>query len=219
MHQVSSKSTRLPAMSKKYNNTPHSDFEMPYWNSGRLVAGVDEAGRGALAGPVVAAAVVLPADTAIPGLRDSKLVPEAKREQLFERICDIAIHYGVGIVEPDVIDDVNILEATMLAMRSSVEALAVSPDHVFIDGNRYTAGGTFEFTTVVDGDASVVSIAAASIIAKVTRDSIMKSIGEQYPAYGLEKHKGYGTANHYAALRVHGPSPVHRTSFLKKLAS
>ncbi|MFM2134333.1 MAG: hypothetical protein RL156_1614, partial [Bacteroidota bacterium] len=122
-----------------------------------------------------------------------------------------------GIVEPDVIDDVNILEATMLAMRSSVEALVVSPDHVFIDGNRYTAGGAFEFTTVVDGDALVLSIAAASIIAKVTRDSIMKSLAEQYPVYGLEKHKGYGTANHYTALREHGPSTIHRASFLKKL--
>lgn len=204
-------------MKDEQRRVPHTEFEFPFWERGETVVGVDEAGRGALAGPVVAAAVVLPRNCSIEALRDSKLVKETERETLFRRVCETALDVSVGIVEPDVIDDINILEATMVAMRRAVDGLSRPFAHVFIDGNRYTGGGDFPWTTIIGGDAIVISIAAASIIAKVTRDRIMVEEGIRFPGYGFDAHKGYGTTKHYEAIAAHGVSGVHRKTFLKKL--
>lgn len=179
------------------------------------ICGIDEAGRGPLAGPVYAAAVILPAGCDIPGLNDSKKLTEAKREALFDVICDRAVAFGIGSADEKEIDAVNILQATYLAMRRAVEALPVPCDFAMVDGNRMPPLPV-PGRTIVKGDAQSASIAAASILAKVSRDRLMLQYARQYPAYGFEKHKGYGTKDHYAALEAHGPCPIHRLSFLKK---
>jgi len=177
-----------------------------------LVAGVDEAGRGPLAGPVVAAAVILPADYLLPGLGDSKAVPEKARNRLETDIRTMAVSWAVAWADPAEIDCLNILNATLLSMRRAVEGLTVPPRHVVVDGNRCPRlDCTAE--AVVGGDRLHAAISAASILAKVARDRMMLRLAEIYPAYGLAKHKGYPTQAHVAALKQHGPCPVHRRSF------
>ena len=186
-----------------------------YSETVQLICGVDEAGRGPLAGPVCAAAVILPRDLQIPGLTDSKKLTDKKRRELFPVIQEQAVAYGIGLASEQEIDEINILQATFLAMRRALDQLSVRPDLALIDGNRETDFG-LPVKTVVKGDSLSANIAAASILAKVTRDDIMIQLSEQYPEYGFEIHKGYGTKAHYAALAEHGVSPVHRRSFLKK---
>lgn len=180
------------------------------------ICGVDEAGRGPLAGPVYAAAVILPQGLVIEGLNDSKKLSEKKRELLYDKVVESAVAWSVGVATEQEIDEVNILQATYLAMKRAVEGLSVKADFALIDGNRMPpldiAG-----ETVIKGDSLSMSIAAASIIAKVTRDRFMLELDEKYPEYLFAKHKGYGTALHYEMIEKHGISPVHRRSFLKKL--
>ena len=180
------------------------------------VCGVDEAGRGPLAGPVCAAAVILPPHAMIPCLNDSKKLSDKKRRELFPLIQQQAIAYGIAFASQEEIDEINILQATFLAMKRALEQLTVTPDLALIDGNRMTDFG-LPARTVVKGDSLSANIAAASILAKVTRDDLMVRIGEEHPGYGFEIHKGYGTKAHYAALEKLGPCPVHRMTFLKKL--
>lgn len=176
------------------------------------IAGIDEVGRGCLAGPVVAAAVVLPERHRIKGIRDSKVLPRARREALYELILDRAIDVGVGCVEVEVIDRVNILQATKLAMREALGRLAEPPDHLLIDALRLREVDLPQ-RPIIDGDAISASIAAASIVAKVTRDRICDEIDSRYPAYGFSRHKGYGTRRHVDALMTEGPCEWHRRSF------
>lgn len=180
------------------------------------ICGIDEAGRGPLAGPVYAAAVILPLGLEIDGLNDSKKISEKKREQLFDVICEKAIAYSIGIATEQEIDEINILNATFLAMHRAVEGLNVKPDYALIDGNQYPKIPFVMEETVVKGDAKSMSIAAASILAKVSRDRFMLQKAKEYPQYQFEKHKGYGTKLHYEMLTEYGPSPIHRLSFLKK---
>ena len=180
-----------------------------------LICGVDEAGRGPLAGPVCAAAVVLPEHLQIPGLTDSKKLTDKKRRELFPIIQEQAIAYGIGLASESEIDEINILQATFLAMGRALEQLSVRPALALIDGNRETDFG-LPVKTVVKGDSLSANIAAASILAKVTRDNLMLELAQQYPEYGFDIHKGYGTKAHYEALRTYGPCPIHRRSFLKK---
>jgi ribonuclease HII len=177
-----------------------------------IIAGIDEAGRGPLAGPVVAAAVILPVGLVIPGVDDSKKLTEQKREKLFDVIMSLANSVGIGIVDPEVIDRVNILQATRLAMLKAVEQLSLQPDYLLIDGITRIDSGIFQ-KTVKKGDSLSLSIAAASIIAKVTRDRQMIEMDRTYPGYGLAGHKGYGSALHMEAIRLLGPSPIHRLTF------
>lgn len=177
------------------------------------IAGVDEAGRGPLCGPVYAAAVILDPARPIDGLNDSKKLSEKKREALAPLIRERALAWAVGIATVEEIDRLNILHATMLAMRRAVEGLAVPPDQVLIDGNRVPPGLTMPARAIVGGDASEAAISAASILAKTGRDHEMMALAALYPQYGIAKHKGYPTAEHLAALRIHGPSPIHRRSF------
>ncbi len=187
-----------------------------YNDSVQILCGVDEAGRGPLAGPVCAAAVILPKETVIEGLNDSKKLSEKKREQLYDVICETAVSYAISFATVAEIEELNILHATQLAMIRAINELDPIPDLALIDGNQ--AGDIkFPHETVIKGDASCVSIAAASILAKVTRDRFMVEMSEQYPNYHFEKHKGYGTKDHYNALREFGPCPIHRPSFLKKI--
>lgn len=180
-----------------------------------VICGVDEAGRGPLAGPVCAAAVILPPHLQIPGLTDSKKLSDKKRRELFPVIREQAVAYGIGLASETEIDEINILQATFLAMRRALEQLPVKPELVLIDGNREADFG-LPVKTVVKGDSLSANIAAASILAKVTRDDLMLTLAGEYPQYGFDIHKGYGTRAHYAALRTYGPCPVHRRSFLKK---
>ena len=182
----------------------------------RCLCGVDEAGRGPLAGPVYAAAVILPRGLEIPGLNDSKKLTEKKREELFDVITEKALDYAIAFATVEEIEERNILGATMLAMNRAIACLKTKPDLALIDGNRNASIETPSLC-VVKGDATCADIAAASVLAKVSRDRYMLRMAEQYPAYHFEQHKGYGTALHYAALREYGPSPVHRPSFLKKM--
>ena len=182
----------------------------------RCLCGVDEAGRGPLAGPVYAAAVILPRGLVIPGLNDSKKLTEKKREELFSVITEKALDYAITYATVEEIEERNILGATMLAMNRAITGLKTKPDLALIDGNR-NAGIETPSLCVVKGDASCADIAAASILAKVSRDRVMLELAKAYPEYHFEQHKGYGTALHYAALREYGPSPVHRPSFLKKM--
>lgn len=182
----------------------------------RIVCGIDEAGRGPLAGPVCAAAVILPEGLIIEGLNDSKKLSEKKREALFDVITENAVSYGIALVDEKTIDEINILQATFLAMRNAVDALSVKPDLALIDGNQ-KPGLSIEQRTIIKGDAKSMSVAAASILAKVTRDRFMPSLDEKYPEYKFKKHKGYGTALHYEMLEKYGVSPVHRRTFLKKI--
>ena len=181
-----------------------------------LIAGVDEAGRGPLAGPVYAAAVILPQDFIIEGLNDSKKLTEKRREELYDVIIQNAVAYSIFSVDEKRIDEINILNATYEAMNGAVNSLSVVPDYVLIDGNSIK-GMEIEYETVVKGDAKSASIAAASILAKVARDRYITEIAATYPQYGFEKHKGYGTAAHTEAILKYGPSPIHRRTFLKKL--
>ena len=181
----------------------------------QIVCGVDEAGRGPLAGPVCAAAVILPPHAEIPGLNDSKKLSDKRRRELFPVIKEQAIAYGIGIATEKEIDEINILQATYLAMERALAQLNVKPDMALIDGNRAKDFG-LPVRTVVKGDSLSASIAAASVLAKVTRDDMMLEMAETYPGYGFEIHKGYGTKAHYAALTELGPSPIHRMTFLKK---
>ncbi len=180
------------------------------------VCGIDEAGRGPLAGPVYAAAVLLPEGLMIEGLNDSKKLSEKKREALFDVICENALAYGIGFADEKEIDEINILQATYLAMRRAYENMQISCDYVLIDGNRMPPMPV-PGETIVKGDAKSPSIAAASILAKVSRDRVMLEYAKQYPEYEFEKHKGYGTKAHTEALHKHGPSPIHRKTFLKKI--
>lgn len=179
------------------------------------VCGVDEAGRGPLAGPVCAAAVILPPDIQIEGLNDSKKLTDKKRRALYDVIVEQAVSYGIAFADEQEIDEINILQATFLAMRRAFEKLTVTPDIALIDGNR-APGLSCREHTIVHGDALSVSIAAASILAKVTRDRLMEEYDAQYPQYGFAVHKGYGTQRHYAALREFGACPIHRQTFLRK---
>lgn len=181
----------------------------------RVICGVDEAGRGPLAGPVCAAAVILPKDLELPGLTDSKKLTDRKRRELFPLIQEHAVAYGIGFATEQEIDEINILQATFLAMQRALDQLAVMPDLALIDGNREKNFG-IPVKTVIKGDSLSANIAAASILAKVSRDNLMVELAETYPQYGFEIHKGYGTKAHYAALREFGPSPIHRMTFLKK---
>lgn len=179
------------------------------------LCGIDEAGRGPLAGPVCAAAVILPHGIEIKGLNDSKKLSEKKRNELFEVITEIAICYGVAYACLDEIEELNILGATHLAMNRAIAQLTTKPELALIDGNQ-TKGIEHNCLSIVGGDAKCASIAAASILAKVTRDRLMLEYDKEYPQYGFAKHKGYGTKEHYNALREFGPCPIHRMSFLKK---
>ena len=181
----------------------------------KVICGVDEAGRGPLAGPVCAAAVILPPHLEIPGLTDSKKLTDKKRRELFPVIKEQAMAYGIGLASEQEIDEINILQATFLAMQRALDQLSIKPDLALIDGNREKDFG-IPVKTVVKGDSLSMNIAAASILAKVTRDNLMIQLAEQYPEYGFEIHKGYGTKAHYAALTDHGASPIHRKTFLKK---
>lgn len=180
------------------------------------VCGCDEAGRGPLCGPVVAAAVILPRDIVIEGLNDSKKLTEKKREKLYDVIIEKAIAYGIAEASPEEIDEYNILNASMLAMRRAVERLGVKADFALIDGNC-SRGFTIPTETVVKGDAISASIAAASILAKVTRDRGCIELDREYPEYGIAKHKGYPTKDHMDAVRKYGPAPIHRRTFLRFL--
>ncbi|MBQ2446141.1 MAG: ribonuclease HII [Oscillospiraceae bacterium] len=193
-------------------NFEHELIEQGY----ELICGVDEAGRGPLAGPVCAAAVILPTDLEIEGLNDSKKLTEKKREALYDIIIEKALAYGIAMVSEKVIDEINILQATFLAMKGAVEAMELTPDYVLIDGNREPDLGQLPVKTIVKGDSRSANIAAASILAKVTRDRYMMEMDREYPQYGFAVHKGYGTKKHYEALTEHGHCPIHRLSFLKK---
>ena len=182
----------------------------------KLLCGVDEAGRGPLAGPVCAAAVILPQNCEIEGLNDSKKLTEKKREALFDVICAAAVSYGIAFATVEEIEEYNILGATFMAMNRAIAKLNPVPELALIDGNRNT-GIQIPSRCVIGGDGKCADIAAASVLAKVTRDWYMLQMAELYPQYGFEKHKGYGTKAHYEAIRAYGPSPIHRPSFLRKM--
>lgn len=188
------------------------ELELPF----ELICGVDEAGRGPLAGPVCAAAVILPKGLVIPGLNDSKKLSDKRRRELFPIIQQEAVSFGIAFASQEEIDEINILQATFLAMRRAMEQLNPQPEFALIDGNRETDFGV-PCKTVIKGDSLSANIAAASVLAKVTRDNWMMEAAEKYPGYGFEIHKGYGTKAHYAALEKLGPCPIHRRTFLKKL--
>ncbi len=193
------------------------ELENELYDSGKsTLCGVDEAGRGPLAGPVCAAAVMLPRGIVIDGLNDSKKLSEKRREQLYGEITAKALHWSVAFASVEEIEELNILGATYLAMNRAIAGLGVVPELALIDGNR-AAGVEYKTRCVVGGDGKCADIAAASIIAKVTRDWLMYQLDRQYPGYGFAKRKGYGTAAHYAAIRELGASPVHRPSFLRKM--
>lgn len=181
------------------------------------ICGVDEAGRGPLAGPVCAAAVILPAGLVLEGLDDSKKLTEKKRERLYDLITENAVAYSVAYGTLEEIESVNILEATFLAMNRAISGLSVKPDFALIDGNRAPRGLAIPCETVVKGDSKSMSVAAASVLAKVTRDRLMLEYDEKYPLYGFKKHKGYGTREHTELIKAYGPCEIHRLSFLKKI--
>lgn len=189
-------------------------YERKLWDAGKeYIAGVDEVGRGPLAGPVVTAAVILPKDFSLLGVDDSKKLSPKRRDELFDRIKEVAICYAIGRREPERIDEINILEATKEAMQEAIDGLRIKPDHVLIDAvNLKTL--RIPQSSIIHGDATSVSIAAASIIAKVTRDREMLEMAKLYPGYSFESNKGYGTAAHYEGLAAKGPCPIHRKSFL-----
>lgn len=199
---------RLEAM-REYEDT---------YDACAYICGIDEAGRGPLAGPVVAAAAVLPKDCQIFYLNDSKKLSEKKRDLLFDEIKEKAVAYGIGIVSPQVIDEINILQATYEAMRQAISQLNVIPE-ILLNDAVTIPGVNIMQVPIVKGDAKSVSIAAASILAKVTRDRMMMEYDQIYPEYGFAKHKGYGTAAHIAALKEYGPCPIHRRTFIKKFVT
>lgn len=192
-------------------------YENEKYNEGyKIICGVDEAGRGPLAGPVYAAAVVLEKGQTIEGVNDSKKLSEKKRELLFDKIINECKDYSIGTASEKEIDELNILQATFLAMKRAVDGLSVKPDCALVDGNQIPNLGC-DVTTVVKGDAKTESIAAASILAKVSRDRYMLEMAEKYPQFGFEKHKGYGTKLHYEMIEKYGICDIHRKSFLKKV--
>jgi ribonuclease HII len=200
-------------------NSRHLKYERQFWRTGLgRIAGIDEAGRGPLAGPVVAAAVIMPPDSLIRGVDDSKVLSAAEREELYGKIHATALGVGVGIVDHETIDRVNILNASYLAMDLAIRELNPPPDHLLIDGNRFqrlpdSGSPVIPFTLIVDGDARCFSIAAASIVAKVTRDRIMEDYDTRYPVYGFGRNKGYATVEHRDAIFRHGWCDIHRRSF------
>lgn len=197
---------------------PDYEFEKAAVNSGfSCICGVDEAGRGPLAGPVCAAAVILPAGAAIEGLDDSKKLTEKKRERLYDIIKQTAVAYSVAYGTLEEIETVNILEATYLAMNRAIEGLTVKPDFALIDGNRVPRGIKIPCETIVKGDSKSMSVAAASVLAKVTRDRLMLEYDKKYPEYNFRKHKGYGTKEHTELIKQYGPCEIHRLSFLKNI--
>ena len=181
----------------------------------KYIAGIDEAGRGPLAGPVVIASVIMPKDSFIEGVNDSKKVSEKKREKLYEQIIEEAISYSVAIIDENKIDEINILNATKLGLTNCIEELKTKPNIVLVDALEHIDTKGIPYMSIIKGDSKSYSIAAASIIAKVTRDRIMRQWNDVYPEYGFEKHKGYGTANHIAAIKEYGLCPIHRKSFTK----
>ena len=191
------------------------EYENEAWLNGTIIAGADEAGRGPLAGPVVAAAVIIPQGLIIQGINDSKKLSAKKREILYEQIISTC-EYSIGIVDVDIIENINILNASRLAFKNAIEGLDTIPNMIYAD---YITNLDIEipYSAIVKGDAKVYSIAAASIIAKVTRDRLMDEYAVKYPMYGFEKHKGYGTKLHSEAIKKYGPCPIHRESFLKKI--
>lgn len=195
----------------EFEHAKHAELGIKY------ICGVDEAGRGPLAGPVFAAAVILPEDFEIEGLNDSKKLSEKKRDLLFDEIIEHALAYSIQSIDHKTIDEINILEATMLAMKTAVENLSIKPERVFIDGNRVPKNMEVPAEFVIKGDATSASIAAASILAKVSRDRFMLEMDKKYPEYCFAKHKGYGTKLHYEKIREFGPSEIHRLTFLKKM--
>lgn len=196
---------------------PHLEYESSFWNENKLVAGVDEAGRGPLAGPVVAAAVIIEPGTILTGVNDSKKLSEKKRYKLFDMIYQKALDVSIGFVEPEEIDRINILQASVKAMKIALDGLRIVPQHIFIDGNYFT-DYEIPYTTIIKGDELSISVAAASIIAKVTRDEWMiNNAAVQFPQYGFEKHKGYPTDTHIKALDKYGECPLHRKTFIKNL--
>lgn len=197
---------------------PDYEFEKAAVNSGfSCICGVDEAGRGPLAGPVCAAAVILPEGAVIAGLDDSKKLTEKKREKLYNIIKETAVAYSVAYGTLEEIETVNILEATYLAMNRAIEGLSVKPDFALIDGNRVPRGIKIPCETIVKGDSKSMSVAAASVLAKVTRDRLMLEYDKKYPEYNFKKHKGYGTKEHTELIKQYGPCEIHRFSFLKNI--
>ena len=197
---------------------PDYEFEKAAVNSGfSCICGVDEAGRGPLAGPVCAAAVILPEGAVIAGLDDSKKLTEKKREKLYDIVKETAVAYSVAYGTLEEIETVNILEATYLAMNRAIEGLNVKPDFALIDGNRAPRGIKIPCETIVKGDSKSMSVAAASVLAKVTRDRLMLEYDKKYPEYNFKKHKGYGTKEHTELIKQYGPCEIHRLSFLKNI--
>ena len=197
--------------------TKLKEIEKDLYNKGfNNICGIDEAGRGPLAGPVVVAGVIMPKDSMIEGINDSKKVSEKKREKLYDLIIDEAISYSVAIIGQDVIDDINILNATKEGVTKVVDGLDVKPDLIIIDALNHINTRGIPYEPIVKGDAKCYNIAAASILAKVTRDRIMREWDEVYPQYGFVQHKGYGTAKHIQAIKDYGLTPIHRRTFTKK---
>ena len=202
----------MPREKKEERIVRMTQLEKPYWEQGVLIGGVDEAGRGPLAGPVVAACVVMPTEPLLLDVNDSKKVSEKKRDELFEEIYKTAKAVGVGIASVEEIETLNIKNAARLAMKRAIEM--AQPAHIFVDAER-NLDVTMPQEAIVHGDAVSYSIAAASIIAKVTRDRMIMELDAEYPMYGFAQHKGYGTAQHYEALREYGPCPAHRKLFIR----
>lgn len=200
---------RLTELKKIENDLYANDNNLKY------ICGIDEAGRGPLAGPVVVASVIMPKDSMLEYVNDSKKVSEKRREELYDIIINEAIAYGVGIVDETTIDEVNILNATKGGLTASIKELAIKPDLILVDALKGIDTLQIPYMSIIKGDAKCYSIAAASIIAKVTRDRIMRSYDEIYPEYGFAKHKGYGTAAHIQKIKEIGPCPIHRNSFIK----
>lgn len=198
--------------------TKLKEIENEIYNSGiQAICGIDEAGRGPLAGPVVVAAVIMPKDSMIEGVNDSKKVSEKKRETLYEQIINEAMAYGVGIIDQKEIDEINILNATKKGLTTAIKGLKIKPERILVDALTGIDTLGIPYTSIIKGDAKSYSIAAASIIAKVTRDRIMREWDELYPQYGFEKHKGYGTKMHIDAIKEYGLCPLHRLSFVKNI--
>ncbi len=196
-----------------------NEYIASYLNNGHeIIAGIDEAGRGPLAGPVFAGVVILPVNHSITGLSDSKKISEKKREALYQKIIEVAVDFAVASADEKEIDEINILQATFLAMKRAVKKLRVKPDIILVDGNRAPMFDDTKTDCIVKGDSLVDTISAASILAKVSRDNFIKEVAKNFPEYGFEKHKGYGTKAHYEAIKRYGICPIHRKSFLKKLA-
>lgn len=192
------------------------DEEELHNNGIKIIAGIDEAGRGPLAGPVVVGVAIMPRDSMIEGVNDSKKVSEKKREVIYEKITEEAIDWGVGIATQNEIDDINILNATKLALTRAIENLKIKPDLILVDALTNIDTKGIPYKSIIKGDAKEYSIACSSIIAKVTRDRMMREYDQIYPQYGFEAHKGYGTAKHIQALKEYGPCIIHRKSFIKK---